>query len=86
MTPELQTWVSEVHPEVSFYTLNGRHSLSYSKHNREGKDERLRLLLPHFPEIRKHLGESKRAQIGEDDLLDAAVAAWSAESVLFQTH
>jgi predicted RNase H-like nuclease len=27
------------------------------------------------------MGELKRAQIGEDDLLDAAVAAWTAESV-----
>lgn len=41
MTPELQTWVFEVHPEVSFYTLNGRHPLEHSKHEREGKDERV---------------------------------------------
>ena len=70
-----------MHPEVSFYALNGRRSLNHSKHEREGKDERLRLLLPHCPSIREHLGELKRAQIGEDDLLDAAVAAWTAESV-----
>jgi predicted RNase H-like nuclease len=44
MTPELQTWVFEVHPEVSFYTLNGRQSLKHSKHQREGKNERSRLL------------------------------------------
>lgn len=81
MTPELQTWVFEVHPEVSFYTLNGRHSLKYSKHEREGRHERIQLLSPHYPEIQKHLGELKRAQVGEDDLLDAAVAAWTAECV-----
>ena len=81
MTPELQTWVFEVHPEVSFYTLNGRQSLKHSKHEREGKDERMRLLLPHYPAILKHLGELKRAQVGDDDLLDAAVAAWTAEMV-----
>jgi predicted RNase H-like nuclease len=81
MTPELQRWVFEVHPEVSFYALNERHSLKHSKHEREGKDERLRLLLPHFPAIQKHLGELKRAQVGEDDLLDAAAAAWTAEMI-----
>jgi predicted RNase H-like nuclease len=81
MTPELQTWVFEVHPEVSFHTLNGRRPLRCSKHETEGKDERLRLLLPHYPAIQKHLGELKRAHVGEDDLLDAAVAAWTAEAV-----
>jgi predicted RNase H-like nuclease len=81
MTPEIQTWLFEVHPEVSFYTLNGRHPLKHSKHEREGKEERIQLLLPHYPAIQKHLGELKRSQTGEDDLLDAAVAAWTAESV-----
>lgn len=81
MTRDLQTWVFEVHPEVSFYTLNGRQSLRHSKHKSEGKAERIELLLPHYPEIQKHLGVLKGAQIGEDDLLDAAVAAWTAESV-----
>jgi predicted RNase H-like nuclease len=81
MTLEMQTWVFEVHPEVSFYSLNGRRPMKHSKHEGEGKDERLRLLLPHYPAIQKHLGELKRAQVGEDDLLDAAVAAWTAESV-----
>ncbi len=81
MTPEMQTWVFEVHPEVSFYILNGRHSLKHSKHKKEGKVERLQLLLPYYPAIHKHLSELKRAQIGEDDLLDAAVAAWTTEQV-----
>jgi predicted RNase H-like nuclease len=81
MTPELQTWVFEVHPEVSFYALNERQSLKHSKHEREGNDERIQLLLPHYPEIQRHLGELKRGRIGEDDLLDAAVAAWTAEMV-----
>lgn len=82
MTPELQTWVFEVHPEVSFYTLNDGHSLKHSKHERQGKDERIQLLLPHYPEIQKHLGELRRGQIGEDDMLDAAVATWTAEMVV----
>jgi predicted RNase H-like nuclease len=81
MTPEMQTWVFEVHPEVSFYTLNGRRPLKHSKHGREGKDERLQLLLQHYPAIQAHLGKLKRGQVGEDDLLDAAAAAWTAEMV-----
>lgn len=81
MTPDLQTWVFEVHPEVSFYNLNGRCPLKHSKHVREGRDERICLLRPHFPVIKEHLTELKRAKIGEDDLLDAAVGAWTAESV-----
>ena len=74
MTPEMQTWVFEVHPEVSFYTLNGRQPLKHSKHEREGKDERMRLSIATYPAIQNHLGELKRAHVGEDDLLDAAVA------------
>jgi len=58
MTPELQTWVFEVHPEVSFHTLNGGRPLKYSKHKTEGKNERVRLLLPHYPAIQKHLVDS----------------------------
>ena len=81
MTPELQMWVFEVHPEVSFYSLNVRQPLKHSKHERDGKDERLRLLLPHYPSIQEHMSKLKRAQIGEDDLLDAAVTAWTAECV-----
>ena len=81
MTPELQTWVFEVHPEVSFHTLNGRQSLKHSKHERNGKDERMQLLLPHYSEIQKQLADLGRASVGEDGLLDAAVAAWTAECV-----
>jgi predicted RNase H-like nuclease len=43
MTPEIQRWVFEVHPEVSFYALNGRHSLKHRKHEREGKENLSRL-------------------------------------------
>ena len=81
MTPELQTWIFEVHPEISFYTLKGQCPLKHSKHKREGKDERLHLLLSHYPAIRQHVAELERTMATEDDLLDAAVAAWTAECV-----
>ncbi len=81
MTPELQTWVFEVHPELSFWALNGERPLKYAKLEREGKEERLALLLRHYPAIKTHLAEFKRAKVAEHDLLDAAVAAWTAECV-----
>ena len=81
MTPEVQSRVFEVHPEVSFWALNGRQSLKHRKLAREGKAERLNLLLPHYPAIKSHLAEIERAKVAEHDLLDAAVAAWTAECV-----
>ena len=81
ITPVLQTWIFEVHPEVSFWALNGRQSLKHAKLKKEGKAERIKLLLPHYPAIEKHLAELSKAEVSADDLLDAAAAAWTAESV-----
>ena len=81
MTPELQRWVFEVHPEVSFYALNGRRPLTHSKHDRQGVEERIKLLVPDYPRIQDHLAELERAKVEEDDLLDAAAAAWTAQCV-----
>ncbi len=79
--PALQARIFEVHPEVSFWALNGGQSLKYRKLNREGKGERTKLLLPHYPTIRTHLAELDRSTAAEHDLLDAAAAAWTAERV-----
>ena len=81
ITPALQARIFEVHPEVSFWALNGGQSLKHRKLNREGKEERLKLLLRHFPAINTHLAELKRPTAAEHDLVDAAVAAWTAECV-----
>jgi predicted RNase H-like nuclease len=81
ITPELQMRIFEVHPEVSFWALNGGQALKHRKLNKEGKEERLKLLLPHYPGIKTHLAELRRAEVAEHDLLDAAVAAWTAECV-----
>jgi len=81
ITPELQTWMFEIHPELSFWALNDRFSLKHKKSTREGKEERLKLLLPHFPAIKTHLTELDRSRASASDLLDAAVAAWTAECV-----
>ncbi len=44
MTPLLQNWIDEVHPEVSFYALNGGKPMTFSKGDNDGYDERAELL------------------------------------------
>jgi predicted RNase H-like nuclease len=77
ITSERQQWAFEVHPEVCFWALNGQHPMTHNKKTKEGVTERLALLSPVFPEIHHHLAD-RPAQVGKDDLLDAAAAAWTA--------
>ena len=64
--------IVEVHPEVSFCRLNGR-PLAHSKHTTAGLAERRELL----EAAGVDLPDPPRG-VPEADLLDAAVAAWSA--------
>jgi predicted RNase H-like nuclease len=66
--------VFEVHPEVSFAALAGRH-LPYSKRSWNGQLERRRLLAEWGLELPDRLAAGEAPA---DDVLDAAVAAWSA--------
>jgi predicted RNase H-like nuclease len=77
ITPEHQSWVYEVHPEVSFWRLNNRMPMRHSKSRLEGRRERLDLLREEFPLIDQHVNR-RDSGVGADDVLDAAVAAWSA--------
>jgi predicted RNase H-like nuclease len=70
----LEERVFEVHPEVSFAALAGRHLL-HSKKSWNGQMERRRLLAAAGIELPDELGIGQAAA---DDVLDAAVAAWSA--------
>lgn len=81
MTPELQKRVFEVHPEVSFWALNDKRAMRDKKSSQEGKEERLKVLLPCYPCLRRLLADLAREQARDDDLLDAAVAAWTAERI-----
>jgi predicted RNase H-like nuclease len=76
VTPECQSWAVEVHPEVSFWALAG-YPMQHGKKTASGKNERLDLLRKVFPEIETHLS-NKPSGVSKDDLLDAAVAAWTA--------
>jgi predicted RNase H-like nuclease len=65
----------EVHPEVSFRAL-ADHDLQYSKRTWNGQMERRRLLEEAGIEVPDDLGEA--AVVPVDDVLDAAVGAWTA--------
>lgn len=68
--------VIEVHPEVSFKALADKHLL-FGKRSWNGQHQRSELLLAHGIVLPGHLpGEA--GGIAVDDVLDAAVAAWSA--------
>jgi len=75
--------IYETHPEVCFSCLKSS-PLEYSKKTWNGQQERVALLkeagifLPHYL-------EGERGKIPPDDLLDAAVAAWSANRIALGT-
>jgi predicted RNase H-like nuclease len=77
ITPECQQWVFEVHPEVCFWALAKNRPMVHGKKIKDGVNERLDLLRPVFPEIDRHL-QNRPSGVGKDDLLDSAVAAWTA--------
>jgi len=81
MSPQLQAWVVEVHPEVCFWALAGGRPMDHYKKTPEGFQERRQLLtiglegvpIPDWTEA------SVLARPAEpDDVLDAVAAAWTA--------
>jgi predicted RNase H-like nuclease len=70
----------EVHPEVSFARLAG-HPLATPKRTRQGRDDRLALLEPHFPDLADHL-VARPQGVAADDLLDAFAVTWTARRVI----
>lgn len=80
ISPRLQALIREGHPELSFAYLNGGHGLAHYKGKPEGRDERLRLLEPHFPSVREMIaGVSSRS--ATVDVLDALAMLWTARRV-----
>jgi predicted RNase H-like nuclease len=55
ITPNIQRWAFEVHPEVCFWVLNGQRPMAHNKKTKEGANKRLNLLRTEFPEIQRHL-------------------------------
>ena len=77
ITSECQRWAFEVHPEVCFWALAKNRPMVHRKKVEDGVNERLDLLRSVFPDIDRHL-QNRPSGVGKDDLLDAAVAAWTA--------
>ncbi|NOX89475.1 MAG: DUF429 domain-containing protein [Calditrichaeota bacterium] len=76
---KLREGIWESHPELCFQALNGGRGLLFSKHRREGVQERFSVLRRYLPEIESKIGSAhgklKSRRIGVDDFLDAAVLA-----------
>ena len=75
--------VREIHPEVSFAALNGGPGLAESKRTALGVETRMRLLAGVFGDelvVQLVRGVRKR-EAATDDVLDAAVALWSASRI-----
>jgi predicted RNase H-like nuclease len=85
MTPELETRVHEVHPELAFWRLNGEAEMSLpkkvkSRANPAGLDQRRDLLVSKgLP--REFLDQTPPRGCGRDDLLDAAANSLIAERI-----
>jgi predicted RNase H-like nuclease len=84
MTPELQKFVREVHPEVVFALLAGRgRGLVHPKRTRPGERQRLSLLrrvAPRFDPraVRRQLGP---ARVARDDVIDAVACLVAAARI-----
>lgn len=79
VTPARQHRICEVHPECSFFVLNGNAPVAASKHTDEGRMQRIRLLQQAgFAEIEAALTPYARRQAKPDDVLDAHAACYTA--------
>jgi predicted RNase H-like nuclease len=81
MSPQLQSRVFEIHPELCFWAAAGRRQLSHPKRKAAGFEER-RVILEQaligveIPTWREATG--LLPGVGPDDVRDATVAAWTA--------
>jgi predicted RNase H-like nuclease len=74
--------VREVHPEVSFAVLAGE-PLAFAKRTWNGQRERLRLLHRAGIKIPEHLDAGL---VAADDVVDAAIGAWTATRIARGEH
>jgi len=81
MTPERQSRVHEVHPELAFAAMNGGDALAESKHTDAGATKRTDLLAAGgFAGAKKAAG-TLDASPGLDDVLDAHAVCWTARRI-----
>lgn len=78
--PTLQQWVREVHPELCFWAWNNNMAMANRKKSTAGRTEREALVQPLYGAAYAAAQTSlPRGQYGNDDLLDAFSALWTAE-------
>ena len=83
MTPSLQDRIYEVHPEVTFATLNDEHALTDGKKSPSGRKQRRALLERVWGrDVARLLDAPHDPRYGHDDLLDAIAACWTARQIL----
>jgi len=92
ITPDLQSRVWEVHPELAFWAMNGCQPVPLakkikSKPSPEGMALRRELLARNgFPVDRLQHPAWPRSKVAEDDILDACACAWSAARIARGEH
>jgi predicted RNase H-like nuclease len=82
--PHNQKQVREVHPELCFYEMDRGRPMRYGKRDPRGRQERRALLYEggFRGMIETALVQTRRSEVGEDDILDACAACWTAARIL----
>ena len=80
---ELRQIIREVHPEVCFWAWGGGQPMASAKKTPAGKAERLALAEGWLGRgvLDEARGTSPRSMVGDDDILDAIAALWSAARI-----
>ena len=87
ITPQTQSRVFEVHPEVAFCAMNNDRPLRHAKKTADGAELRRALLVASgFPLARLQHPHWKKSQAADDDILDACACAWSARRIATGDH
>jgi predicted RNase H-like nuclease len=80
MAPYRQRTVYEVHPELSFFQINGDMPLRWTKKFEVGREERRAILVKRIPGIDRVL-DSELDDVPPSRLLDAAALLWTARRI-----
>jgi predicted RNase H-like nuclease len=76
--------IREIHPELCFWSLDGRRSMRHKKSTAAGRRERVQVLARYEAAssevLERALSETRRVQLQGDDILDALVALVTAEA------
>lgn len=81
--PDLRPIIRETHPEVCFWSLNGKRPMSENKKRAAGQAARMHVLSQVFPDAESIVEEARkhhpRSEVASDDIIDALAAAVTAK-------